>query len=44
MASAGADWRTSAATQIRWGLDYIASRYGDPCGAWSTWQAHGGWY
>jgi uncharacterized protein YabE (DUF348 family) len=44
MASAGADWQTNAATQIRWGLDYIASRYGDPCGAWSTWQAHGGWY
>jgi hypothetical protein len=44
MASAGADWRTNAATQIRWGLNYIASRYGDPCGAWSTWQAHGGWY
>jgi uncharacterized protein YabE (DUF348 family) len=44
MASAGADWRTSARTQIKWGLDYIADRYGDPCGAWSTWQAHGGWY
>jgi uncharacterized protein YabE (DUF348 family) len=44
MASAGADWRTSARTQIKWGLDYIAARYGDPCGAWSTWQAHGGWY
>jgi hypothetical protein len=44
MASAGADWQTNPATQIRWGLDYIASRYGDPCGAWSTWQAHGGWY
>ncbi len=44
MASAGADWRTSASTQITWGLDYIASRYGDPCGAWATWQAHGGWY
>ena len=24
MASAGADWQTSAATQIRWGLGYIA--------------------
>ncbi len=34
MASAGADWRTNPATQIRWGLDYIAGRYGDPCGAW----------
>lgn len=34
MASAGADWRTNAATQIEWGLGYIAGRYGDPCGAW----------
>ncbi len=44
MASAGADWRTNPATQITWGLDYIASRYGTPCGAWAAWQAHGGWY
>jgi len=43
MASAGADWRTNAATQIRWGLDYIHSRYGSPCGAWSHSQADG-WY
>ncbi len=35
MASAGADWQTDAATQIRWGLDYIRSSYGSPCGAWS---------
>ena len=34
MASTGADWRTNAATQIEWGLGYIAGRYGDPCGAW----------
>lgn len=34
MASAGADWRTNAATQIEWGLGYIAGRYGVPCGAW----------
>jgi uncharacterized protein YabE (DUF348 family) len=43
MASAGADWQTSAATQIRWGLGYIASRYGTPCGAWALWQSQG-WY
>jgi hypothetical protein len=30
MASAGADWRTSASTQIRWGLGYIAAAYGRP--------------
>jgi hypothetical protein len=38
MASAGADWRTSAATQIKWGLGYIADTpYGThtPCGAWA---------
>ena len=35
MAAAGADWRTNAATQIEWGLSYIAGRYGAPCGAWA---------
>ncbi len=43
MASAGADWQTNPATQISWGLGYIKSVYGTPCGAWSFWQAHG-WY
>jgi hypothetical protein len=33
MASAGADWQTNPATQITWGLGYIDSRYGSPCGA-----------
>lgn len=33
MASAGADWQTNPATQIEWGLGYIAGRYGTPCGA-----------
>jgi hypothetical protein len=33
MSSAGADWQTNAATQIRWGLTYIQGRYGSPCGA-----------
>jgi hypothetical protein len=40
MASAGADWQTNPATQIKWGLGYIRDRYGDPCQAWSFWQAH----
>ncbi|MES9523132.1 hypothetical protein [Streptomyces capoamus] len=45
MASAGADWRTNPATQIRWGLSYIKSRYGSPAGAWSAWQARSPhWY
>jgi hypothetical protein len=43
MASAGADWQTDAATQIRWGLSYIKSLYGSPCGAWSHEEADG-WY
>ncbi|MBD0675892.1 transglycosylase SLT domain-containing protein [Streptomyces sp. CBMA156] len=43
MASAGADWRTNPATQIKWGLDYMNTRYGSPCAAWSFWQNHH-WY
>jgi hypothetical protein len=43
MASAGADWHTSAATQIRWGLTYIHGRYGSPCGAWSH-EESDNWY
>ncbi|MGW6597937.1 aggregation-promoting factor C-terminal-like domain-containing protein [Streptomyces sp. NPDC055036] len=43
MSSAGADWRTNPATQIKWGLGYMADRYGSPCGAWSFSQANG-WY
>jgi hypothetical protein len=35
MASAGADWQTNPATQIRWGLGYIQSVYGNPCAAWN---------
>ena len=41
MASAGADWQTDAATQIRWGLGYIKSVYGTPCGAWANEEADG---
>jgi hypothetical protein len=45
MASAGADWQTSAATQIRWGLGYIAGRYGTPCAAWAFETSHvPNWY
>lgn len=43
MASAGADWRTNPATQIRWGLGYVKDRFGTPCSAWSFKRAHG-WY
>lgn len=40
MASAGADWQTNPATQIKWGLSYMNGRYGSPCGAWSFWLEH----
>ncbi|MGW1187133.1 aggregation-promoting factor C-terminal-like domain-containing protein [Streptomyces sp. NPDC002559] len=43
MASAGSDWRTNPTTQIKWGVDYMKSRYGNPCGAWAFWQSNG-WY
>lgn len=43
MASAGADWQTNPATQIKWGLNYMNDRYGGACGAWSFWQANN-WY
>ena len=43
LASAGADWQTDAATQIRWGLIYIQGRYGSPCGAWAH-EESDGWY
>ncbi|MEV0225492.1 transglycosylase SLT domain-containing protein [Streptomyces sp. NPDC050704] len=40
MASAGADWMSNPATQIKWGLSYMADRYGSPCEAWDFWQAN----
>nr|WP_255951201.1 lytic transglycosylase domain-containing protein [Streptomyces sp. ODS25] len=43
MSSAGADWQTNPATQIKWGLSYMDGRYDSPCGAWSFWQANH-WY
>jgi len=41
MSSAGADWQTNPATQIKWGLGYIKAIYGTPCGAWSFEEANG---
>jgi hypothetical protein len=41
MGSAGADWQTNPATQIKWGLGYIKSIYGDPCKAWAFEEANG---
>jgi TP901 family phage tail tape measure protein len=45
MASAGSDWKTNPATQIKWGLSYIASRYGNPLNAYSAWLSRSPhWY
>jgi resuscitation-promoting factor RpfB len=45
MASAGRDWRTNPATQIRWGIDYIDGRYGTPCSALRKWKSRSPhWY
>jgi hypothetical protein len=41
MASAGSDWQTNPATQIKWGLGYIKQIYGTPCGAWAFEEANG---
>lgn len=40
MASEGADYYTNGNTQIRWGLKYIAGRYGSPSNAWAFFQSH----
>jgi hypothetical protein len=43
MASVGTGWATNPVTQIKWGLNYIAGRYGTPCAAWAQSQAVN-WY
>ena len=43
MATVAADWETNPATQITWGLGYIAGRYVNPCGAWTSSEQRG-WY
>lgn len=43
MASEGSDYYTNPEPQIRWGLKYIARRYGSPSAAWAHSQARG-WY
>jgi hypothetical protein len=43
MAANGSDWATNPVTQIAWGLDYIAGRYGNPVNAWAHSQRTG-WY
>lgn len=41
MASVASDWQTNPTTQIIWGLGYIKSVYGTPCGAWDHEEADG---
>jgi len=41
MASAGPDWQTNPATQIKWGLSYIKGLYGNPCSAWAFEERNG---
>lgn len=43
MSGSGGDWRSNPATQISWGLRYIKSRYGSPCGAWGHFRSSN-WY
>ena len=43
MASAGPDYRTSARTQILWGMGYIRGTYVTPYRAWLH-EMHYGWY
>lgn len=43
MSSEGGDWASNPATQIRWGLGYIAGRYGTPCAAWNH-SVNNNWY
>ena len=45
MSAFGADYLTSAQTQIAWGLNYIKGRYGTPCGAWNAFSSRSpSWY
>lgn len=43
MASAGSDYMTNPATQIKWGITYIAQTYGSPSAAEAHEKADG-WY
>ena len=43
MKSAGKDYKTNYKTQVKWLMNYIAGRYGNPAKAWAFWQRHH-WY
>jgi hypothetical protein len=45
MATAGADWKTNPATQIKWGIGYISDTYGSPSAAYAKWLSRSPhWY
>lgn len=45
MRSAGRDYMTNPATQIKWGLGYIKQRYGSPQRAYAAWRSRNPhWY
>lgn len=45
MAAAGSDWKTNPETQIRWGLSYIHSVYGNPAHCYQVWLSRNPhWY
>lgn len=43
MASFGADWETSAVTQLKWATSYALGRYGSWAAAYNHWQANHNW-
>lgn len=43
MASAGADWRVNAVTQMKWCSGYAKGRYGSWEAAYNHWISHGNW-
>ena len=45
MGTVAADYLTNPVTQITWGMQYIQSSYGTPCGALRTWSSRSPhWY
>lgn len=43
MNSVSSNWKTDASTQIKWGMNYIKDRYGNPQAAWGHEESNG-WY
>ena len=39
MATIDSDWETNPITQMEWGMTYIKTSYGTPCGAKSFWDS-----